>query len=504
MQFDRRTFLWGTGAVGLALAAPSLAGCGARPPVDREGPFRHGVASGDPDAGSVLLWTRVDGLAPGAAAEVTWEVSTRPDLATTVATGRTVASADRDGCVTVTAAGLGPSTTYYYRFSTGGSVSPVGRTRTTPSGPTARLRLGVVSCSNYAFGNFHLYGYLAERADLDAIVHLGDYTYEYATAGAGETYGEYRTLEPPNETRTLADYRTRYSHYRLDPDLQELHRQHPVIHCWDDHEFADDPFVGGAANHQPEDGDWEARKAAALQAYSEWMPSRLRGNEIHRSVDFGDLARLVLVDRQRKYLFPGPADGDGYLDEPQFSWLDGRLRSTSSRWCVLGQGSVFGSRSRDMAGGGWGVASRNRVHGALDGATGPGGRPDLVVIGGDIHQANAMDLPRVPGVYDPVTGAGSAGVELECGSITSSGSDSPISSLQERWNIGSYRTYLLLDLTPERVQADFWGFPDTAKLLQRANGHEWLTGWVSPRGASHLTAVSAAAPDRADAPLPAP
>jgi len=488
MDLTRRDLFKGASALGVGLAIPAAAAACAAPPLPKglDGPFRHGVASGDPDTSSVVLWTRVDGLVGAGSTTVNWEMSTTPDMASVVATGATATGAERDGTVRVIAGGLQPGTSYFYRFTTDDGSSPVGRARTTPAGPASNVRLGVTSCSNYAFGNFYLYRYLAERSDLDAIVHLGDYIYEYATAGAGETYGEFRQLDPPNECRSLSDYRRRYGHYRLDPDLQELHRQHTMIHVWDDHEFADDPYIGGASNHQPEDGSWEDRKAAALRAYTEWMPSRIDGNKIYRTVDFGDLARLVLVDRQRKFLFPGPRDGDGYLDEPQFTWLDEQLRTTDASWCLLGQGSTFGSRERNMVDGGWGPASRERVHAAVDSSP---ARPDLVVIGGDIHRAVAADLPRVPGVYDPATGAGSAGVELEAGSITSSGSDGVITSSQEKWNVGAYRTYLVLDITKERVQADFWGFPDTAKLLQWRGEHEWLTGWTTQKSANHLVSV---------------
>ena len=501
MDLTRRDLFKGASALGVGLALPATAAACAAPPLPKglAGPFRHGVASGDPDTGSVVLWTRVDGLVGDGSTAVSWEMSTTPDMATIVRTGTTATGAERDGTVRVIATGLQPGTSYFYRFSTESGTSPVGRARTAPEGPASNLRLGVASCSNYAFGNFYLYRYLAERSDLDAVIHLGDYIYEYATAGAGETYGEFRELVPPNECRSLADYRLRYGHYRLDPDLQELHRQHTMIHVWDDHEFADDPFVGGASNHQPEDGPWELRKAAALQAYGEWMPTRLDGNTIYRTVDFGDLARLVLVDRQRKFLFPGPDDGDGYLDEPQFEWLEDQLRTAGTSWSLLGQASVFGSRTRDMVRGGWGAESRERVHTAVDASP---SRSDLVVLGGDIHRAVAADLPRVPGVYDKSTGAGSAGVELETGSITSSGGDEPIESDQEHWNLGSYRTYLVLDITHERVQADFWGFPDTAKLLQWRGPHEWLTGWTTQKGANHLVSVPRAV-TQGSRPLPA-
>jgi hypothetical protein len=139
------------------------------------------------------------------------------------------------------------------------------------------------------------------------------------------------------------------------------------------------------------------------------------------------------------------------------------------------------------------------VHAAVDASA---ANSDLVVIGGDIHRAVAADLPRVPGVYDPATGGGSAGVELEAGSITSSGSDGVITSAQEKWNIGAYRTYLLLDITRERVQADFWGFPDTAKLLRWRGEHEWLTGWTTQKGANHLVSVPRAV-TQGSRPLPA-
>lgn len=506
MELNRRTFIKATGLAGAALAIPTVAGCVPPAlPIGQAGPFRHGVASGDPDANSVVLWTRVDMVPGQSPVTVTWEVATDPTMATIVAQGTHSTSPESDGTINFVANGLSPATTYYYRFALGELLSVTGRTRTAPTGPTDHLRFGVVSCSNYAFGNFHLYGSLAQRPDLDAIIHLGDYLYEYATVDFGETYGEFRTLVPPHEILSLSDYRLRYSHYRLDPDLQELHRQNPIIHVWDDHEFADDPFIGGASNHQPDrDGDWESRKAAALQAYSEWMPTRLDGNRIHRNINFGDLAQLTLVDRQRKYLFPTPTDGSDYLDAEQFDWLDSTLADANTRWSLLGQQSTFGSRAANMTSGGWGPAARERVHTALDAAPGNGGRPDLVVLGGDIHTAVALDLPRVPGVYQRSNGAGSCGVELTVGSITSPGGDDEIRSAQELWNTGSQRTYLLLDITPERIQGDFWGFADLAKLLPFRPDEDWLAGFVSERGRNHLFSVNRAVRTDRGAPQLAP
>jgi len=202
---------------------------------------------------------------------------------------------------------------------------------------------------------------MAARDDLDAWIHLGDYTYEYANPGAGETYGEYRINDPVNEIRPLSDYRRRYACYRADADLQELHRLHPVIHVWDDHEFADDPFIGGASNHQAEDGDWNLRVAAALQAYSEWMPTRLDGNLIYRTLRHGDLATIVGVDRQRRFIWPEPDDGDLYLGRAQFDWLDSQLGAVTSDWTVLAQQSTFAATAPNRRSGGWGERDRGRV-----------------------------------------------------------------------------------------------------------------------------------------------
>ena len=186
--------------------------------------------------------------------------------------GRTATHASRDFTVHVDAIGLRPGTTYYYRFAVEGvhvrrSAAPA-RCR---SGRTQRLRMAVVSCSNHAAGYFNAYGRIAQRADLDLVMHLGDYLYEY---GAGQ-YGTARTPEPPTEMVTLADYRARHAQYKRDADSQAMHRQHPLVAIWDDHESANDAWKDGAENHQPDtEGTWPARVAAALQAYYEWMPVR--------------------------------------------------------------------------------------------------------------------------------------------------------------------------------------------------------------------------------------
>ena len=479
---SRRRFLQGTAVGGAAAALVPLSGCAPSAPRDTTGVFTHGVASGDPHATSVVLWTRVQPQSGVESIEVRWIVGTDESLHDPVASGVAVTGPWRDWTVKVVAEGLPPGATLHYGFELDGVRSEVGRTRTAPDGPVERLRFGVASCSNYGYGNFHAYRHLLRRSDLDAVIHLGDYIYEYASAGFGETYGEARTLVPPHEIVTLADYRARYGHYRADPDLQELHRRHPIIHVWDDHEFADDPFIGGASNHQPGDGDWSARVAAALRAYDEWMPTRLDGNRIYRTLEYGPLARIIGVDRQRRFLWPEPDDGDRYLGREQSEWLDERLGEADQSWTILAQQTTFGATSPDLVSGGWNPADRNRVLDTIS------ARPsDLVVLTGDIHRFHAVDVVRDPAVYDPATGSGSAAVEFACGSISSPGSSSINPGPAVRWNQGFTCGYAVLDVTDERVQCDYWGFFDLAKLLGHLPNEEWLAGFTASAGRPHLS-----------------
>ena len=476
METTRRGFLLGTAAAASSLAIVSS--CAPTIPNRGVAGFSHAVASGDPHPDSVVLWTRLDPSGRSGTVPVTWQVADNETFGNVVAQGAATTSEARDWTVNVVAGGLTGGRTYWYRFIDDvGNTSPPGRTRTAPSGSVERLRFGVASCSNYAFGNFHAYGHMAARDDLDAWIHLGDYIYEYANPGAGETYGEYRINDPVNEIRSLSDYRRRYACYRADADLQELHRLHPVIHVWDDHEFADDPFIGGASNHQAEDGDWNLRVAAALQAYSEWMPTRLDGNRIYRTLRYGDLATIIGVDRQRRFIWPEPDDGDLYLGRAQFDWLDGQLDAVTSDWTVLAQQTTFAATAPNRRSGGWGERDRGRVL-ARSASSGS----DLVVLTGDIHRFHAIDVLDDPAAYVPGGSAGTAAVEFAAGSISSPGSNGSGFGSQVRWTSGDKRGYLVVDLTPERVQSDFFGFPDPEKLLARRPAERWLNGFTSRRG----------------------
>ncbi|MEJ2453940.1 MAG: alkaline phosphatase D family protein [Candidatus Thiodiazotropha sp.] len=333
--------------------------------------FDHGVASGDPLQDRVVIWTRVT-PAEGEHVTVSWQVATDEAFTQLVNEDSTGVDATRDFTVKVDVQGLEPNRTYYYRFKAGQSESPVGRTKTLPLDPVS-VRLAVISCSNYPAGYFNVYRELSNTEELDAIVHLGDYIYEYGRTEAdgspayasedAETLG--RLVEPANELLTLDDYRNRYAQYRRDPDLQAAHAKHPFIAVWDDHEVANDTYISGAENHdEATEGSFEARKQAAIQAYFEWLPLRPlqpdAEGRIYRQFEFGNLVNLMMLDtriigrdRQLSYAdYIDPLSGDfdasaftldmssssrTLLGASQLAWLSDRMNYSTATWHVLGQ-----------------------------------------------------------------------------------------------------------------------------------------------------------------------
>lgn len=288
----------------LAGLSVSTLALGAHPAAARAKPlevFRHGVASGDPDAGSLVLWTRVTASEP---VEVEWELAHDAAFLRTVQAGRLWTGPDRDFTVKVLVSGLQPGGRYHYRFRTLGETSPVGRTLTLPTGRLNRLGIALVSCSNYAFGCFNAYAAIARDAAVDVVLHTGDYIYEYAADGWGAATARRlgRLHEPPGETLTLSDYRVRHAQYKTDAGSRAMLAAKPLLCCWDDHESANNPWTDGAENHQPAtEGDWASRREAALQAYYEWMPirdpapGRTRA-QFWRTYVFGDLATLCTLE----------------------------------------------------------------------------------------------------------------------------------------------------------------------------------------------------------------
>jgi alkaline phosphatase D len=518
----RRAVLRGARALGAAALAPgAFLGCDSSNGGPGElGPFAHGVASGDPLPDAVMLWTRVAG-----ASEVAWEIATDPALSQIVNSGSAPTSPERDFTVKVDVRGLEPGRTYYYRFRVPAGESRVARTRTAPAGPVPRARFGVAACSSYAQGYFHAYRALAERADLDAVIHLGDYIYE---SGVGQ-YGSARMHDPPREALSLTDYRARHAQYKRDPHLQEAHRQHPFITVWDDHESANNSWKDGAENHQPmTEGAWADRKAAAQRAYAEWMPIREQPEpgRIWRSLAWGDLADLIMLDTRLwartesnpMILGAPPAEEPGrtLLGDDQATWLEERIRGSRARWKLIGQqvmvANLIVAKGLIVNLDQWHgyPASRRRL---LEFLRATNAR-DVVVLTGDIHSSWANELvidPSDPAQYDPATGHGALAVEMVTPGITSPGlppaylgavNDARPFNPHVRWFDLMRQGYMVLDVTPERAQAAWFLYADITKP---AGAEEtFATAWSVASGTPRLQQDAAAAAPFADRPAPAP
>ena len=285
---DRRRFLAGSGAVG-AVALGGLTACSPMAPTP-DGVFTMGVSSGLHSPTEAVLWTRVELDNAGGVTSVTWEVSSSPAFGDVVATGSATAGPDSDGCVKVLVGSLQPDTSYWFRFVAAGETSPTGRARTLPdpaSDPTS-LRLAFCSCQSYAGGFYGAWRDIAAE-DLDAVVFLGDYIYEALAIQLLRRVRE----EPLDEVETLEEYRARYRWYRQDPDLQAAHAAHPLVPIWDDHEIVND-YDRTIFTEDPE------RSSAAYQAWFEYMPVwPIDGTRIHRSLRWGGLAELFLLDSRQ-------------------------------------------------------------------------------------------------------------------------------------------------------------------------------------------------------------
>ncbi len=362
---DRRRFVRQVALGAAAASGLALAGCGGGGDDDPDVGFNHGVASGDPLADRVVLWTRVSTSATQGI-ELGWEVASDASFATIVASGTATTTAARDHTVKVDATGLAAGRRYWYRFRAYGTLSPVGRTRTLPASGASQVRLAVFSCSNYPAGYFNVYAEAAKRDDLDATVHLGDYIYEYGRDGyaSEQAAALNRQSEPATEILSLADYRRRHAQYRGDADLQALHAAAPMIAVWDDHEITNDTWMSGAENHQANEGDFAARKAAAIQAYHEWMPTRTATPErIYRSFDFGGLLALHMLDTRvvgrdqqiayDAFFTPSGLDAAAFaaalgnparqlLGSTQADWLRQQMSASRATWQVLGQQVLMG------------------------------------------------------------------------------------------------------------------------------------------------------------------
>lgn len=506
---SRRHFLRGVAAGSALLGAQPLLIASAShddvSPVHSTNRFHHGVASGDPLADRVILWTRVNQPTPPSEIPVDWVMASDPSLQNVVAAGSALALRTNDYCVKVDVTGLAPATTYYYRFACRGQASPIGRTRTLPVGSVDRLRIAVLSCAALSHGYFNAYRRVSRRADLDLVVHLGDYIYEH---GDGE-YGNVRLYKPAHEIVTLRDYRMRHNQYRTDIDLREVHRHHPMIAIWDDHEIADNAWKGGAANHQSTEGAWLDRLGAALRSYYEWMPTRqvsTNRRAQYRSFRIGDLAELFMLETRvsaRDEQVPPNLTSNpptftqegAFLDparkiiaSAQQQWLTDGMRASTAQWKLIGQGVMLAPARTGKTFDGQDIyfnpdqwdgykPARERLLNGLAGIGTGGPLRNPVVLTGDIHSSWGAELVREPSSVDDQP---SLGVEFVTTSVTSPGFQDPdgqVAAGLRQLNAHlkyvelTRRGYLLLDITPARVNGEWW-YVDTvlAKSTVQAFG----------------------------------
>ncbi len=522
IHVDRRSLLL-TGALGLgAYAIPGFARIAT---VLALGGFTHSVASGEPGPDTMLLWTRYV-PADGGAAKLRVELSETEDFARVVAGGQAITGPWRDHTAKITVEGLAPGTRYFYRFiAPDGAFSPVGRTKTLPQGDVREFRIAVFSCSNMVFGYFNAYAHAARRDDVDLWTHLGDYFYEYDRHRYFPRHGavDGRWPEPDGELIHLADYRLRYASYRSDPDLQALHAAKPMIMQLDDHELANDSWEGGAEGHNRGEGDWGARKAAAMQAYHEWLPV---SETPWATYEIGDLAtffrtetRLTGRTRQPDPLplldAPDPVKAltafrDGPWQDPaasmmgseQEAWLDHAMAASihaGQRWQIVAFGTIMGhvrvpddamtwvkphatKRAKRYFEKGvigsklglpltydnWGgyPAARARFLKSAQGMA-----ANLVLLCGDSHNAWAFDLAQ---------DGRPAGIEFAGHSVTAPGLERTTAPAPElvaaamlranaelKWCDTSRRGYMATTITRDRVRND-WVFMDS--VLARGTG----------------------------------
>jgi len=495
---------------------PLLAASCTEPTEAAAGAFPLGVASGDPLADRVILWTAL----PPASAEgtVRYEVFADPELTASEREGQSTASAESDWTVHVDVDGLEPGTSYWYRFEHEGAYSPVGRTRTLPVGAVEELRVAVLSCASYAHGFFHVYRAVAERAELDFVLHLGDYIYEYAS---GE-YGDRRAYDPPHECVSLSDYRRRYRQYRRDADLQALHQQHPMIALWDDHEIADNGWREGAFNHEDGEGAFATRRAAATRAFREYLPLRSAAPEqIWRGFSVGDLVDLWALDTRGWGRDEQVASREADLADPgrqmlgadQERWVLEGLAGSGARWKVLAQQVPFARIT---------TAPAEYVPYNLDQWDGYSGArerllegiaatDDVVLLSGDIHSHWAMEVAPDPfdaDSYDPATGEGAVAVELVTSSVTTPTWASGDFAAVVEADLGAWnphvrhvdfrrRGWLELAFTPDAVAADFHVVDGTDVLDGRASLDASV---VVDRGRARIAAADG--PFRSERPVP--
>jgi alkaline phosphatase D len=474
------TLAFAATSIGLfAQEGPSLTLPDTRADVDPQfAPFYHGVASGDPLSDCVIIWTRLSDYV-GASVPVSWQMATDTNFANIVNSGNANADSVNDYCVKVDVTGLLPNTYYYYRFQKDNRNSLIGRTHTLPVGDIDSVRFALMSCQSYEAGYYNAHASVVQRNDIDAVIFVGDYIYEY------EGFGDIRSTEPPREILTLNDYRIRHSYYKLDTDLRRSMQNYPYICVWDDHEITNDGWQFGAENHtEGAEGQWANRRMWALKTYFDWMPVRQPDPQndperIYRTFRYGDLIELMMLDTRyegrNEQVSVGQQNADTnrtILGTVQRDWLLNQMDATTARWKVLGQQVMMAplrvaGQAVNMDQWDGYPADRDRVQDHVM----ANNINNFVVLTGDIHTAWANDLPQTGVNYNSNTGAGSVGVEFVCSSVTSGNAElallngvgvpvikllNPHMKYIDLVNHG----YTIIDINKTRTQGDYYSVSD--------------------------------------------
>ena len=481
-------------------------------------PFYHGVASGDPLSDRVIIWTRITTALPSV--NVKWTVAEDTGFTKIVRSGILTTSNLKDYTVKIDVDGLLPDTYYYYEFEYDGKKSQIGRTKTLPVGDVENFRIALLSCSNYSFGYFNAYNIIKERNDVDLVLHVGDYIYEDGFHETGIDTMNRKPI-PEYDAYDLASYRMRYSCYRLDPSLRNLHQQYPMVILWDDHEFANDAFSDTAFNHNPlTQGPWANRKRDAIQAFKEWIPMRedtMRTNIINFEQKIGNLADIIytedriekvkfndnnqilnLTKEKNSVLYDTP--NRTMLGNKQLDWLCTNLKTSTAQWKIIGNQVVFAPflANNDnfekpihiLAGWDGNPLDRKRVIDTIN----ANNINNIVVLSGDIHVAMAFDLPNGIEPYNSITGKGSFGVEFVCDNVTKG--DVFYNTPLEMYINNNYLKYIkflsqgfcVIDISKEKVCCDYW----EADQFMTNNTHKnYLTTYCTYNEKNHLVKQSA-------------
>lgn len=508
---DRRTFLLGATAAGLGFTRLAGATPAASPVNAIDDPsqlFTLGVASGDPLPDGVVLWTRLapepyerDGGMGADPVEVTWEVASDEQMTQIVQQGTATAEAEWAHSVHVEVSGLEPARWYFYRFRVGDLESEIGRTKTAPAPGTMpeNFRFAFASCQRWDHGLYTAYRDMAEQ-DVDLVVHLGDYIYEYRVGDTKWREGTFGLLAL-SEASKLDQYRARYALHKTDPHLKEMHRLAPWIVTWDDHEVHNN-FFGGLKWDDPAAALLLERRNAAYKAYYEHQPLRASakptddGLQLYRAVRYGDLIGFTVLDtRQYRSHQANPCDdearaaNDGYcpqamdpdrtlLGAEQKQWLLDSFGDVSTRWNVLanqvpfsridydgGPGQSFGGSENDKWDG-YALERDEVLQAMADASEARGFNP--VVITGDVHANYVWDIRRD---WDAPEGESLVGTEFVGTSISSNGDRELKENGQFTTRCGNlrgnthnhlfdnHRGYVLCDVTPEQWTATYRVMP---------------------------------------------